>query len=56
MFHIAEDKEIKEGKITDVYFQRTLQILEKKNINPWVGRSSWLNPCLLNGRVLCWLV
>jgi nicotinate phosphoribosyltransferase len=36
MFHIAEDKEIKEGKITDVYFQRTLQILEKKNINPWV--------------------
>ena len=36
MFHIAEDKEIKEGKITDVYFQRTLHILEKKNINPWV--------------------
>jgi nicotinate phosphoribosyltransferase len=36
MFHIAEEKEIMDGKITDVYFLRTLQILEEKNVNPWV--------------------
>lgn len=36
MFHVAGEKEIREGKVTDVYFQRTLQILEKKGINPWV--------------------
>lgn len=36
MFHIAEKNEIIEGKITDVYFQRTLQILKTKNVNPKV--------------------
>ena len=36
MFHIAGEKEILEGKITDVYFNRTLQILKEKDINPWV--------------------
>ncbi len=36
MFHIAEEKEILEGKITDVYFDRTLQILKNKKINPKV--------------------
>lgn len=36
MFHIAEEKEIIEGKVTDVYFQRTLEILNKKDINPTV--------------------
>jgi nicotinate phosphoribosyltransferase len=36
MFHIAEEKDILEGRITDVYFQRTLEILKKKNVNPWV--------------------
>ena len=36
MFHIAGEKEIKEGKVTDVYFQRTLEILKKKGINPKV--------------------
>lgn len=36
MFHIAGENEIKEGEITDVYFQRTLEILEKKDINPIV--------------------
>lgn len=35
-FHGAEPEEIKEGKITDVYFLRTKKILEKKNINPVV--------------------
>jgi nicotinate phosphoribosyltransferase len=33
MFHMAQEKEIIEGKITDVYFERTLQILKEKNIN-----------------------
>lgn len=36
MFHVAEDKQIREGKITDVYFKRTLEILKNKNINPKV--------------------
>jgi len=36
MFHMAGEKEILEGKITDVYFNRTLQILKEKGINPWV--------------------
>lgn len=36
MFHIAGEKEIKEGEVTDVYFQRTLEILKKKDINPIV--------------------
>lgn len=36
MFHIAKEREIKEGEVTDVYFQRTLQILKNKNINPKV--------------------
>lgn len=33
MFHTAEPKEILEGKITDVYFDRTVQILKAKDIN-----------------------
>jgi len=32
MFHIATEKEIKEGKVTDVYFKRTEDILKKKRI------------------------
>lgn len=32
-FHIADQKEIKEGKITDVYFERTLTILKAKGID-----------------------
>ena len=36
MFHIAREREIKEGEVTDVYFQRTLEILKNKNINPKV--------------------
>lgn len=30
MFHTAHPKEIIEGKITDVYFERTLKILKAK--------------------------
>lgn len=36
MFHIADPKEIKEGKLTDVYFVRTMQILKAKKIDKWV--------------------
>ncbi len=33
MFHIADEKEILDGNITDVYFNRTLRILKEKDIN-----------------------
>jgi nicotinate phosphoribosyltransferase len=33
MFHIAEEKEILDGNVTDVYFNRTLKILKEKDIN-----------------------
>ncbi|OGP91198.1 MAG: nicotinate phosphoribosyltransferase [Deltaproteobacteria bacterium RBG_16_48_10] len=36
MFHIADSKEIKEGKMTDVYFVRTMQVLKEKKIDKWV--------------------
>lgn len=36
MFHIANPEDIINGKITDVYFERTLKILKTKNINPIV--------------------
>ncbi|MDI6889545.1 MAG: nicotinate phosphoribosyltransferase [Thermodesulfovibrionales bacterium] len=36
MFHTADPKEIIEGKITDVYFERTIKILNAKGVNPVV--------------------
>ncbi len=36
MFHTADPKDIINGKITDVYFERTLKILKAKKINPLV--------------------
>jgi nicotinate phosphoribosyltransferase len=36
MFHTADPKDIINGKITDVYFERTLQVLKAKGINPVV--------------------
>jgi len=36
MFHTADPKDIIDGKITDVYFERTLRILKAKGINPQV--------------------
>ncbi|MFW6048690.1 MAG: nicotinate phosphoribosyltransferase [Candidatus Bipolaricaulota bacterium] len=33
MFNIASEKDIKAGKVTDVYFERTKEILERKDIN-----------------------
>jgi nicotinate phosphoribosyltransferase len=32
LFHTAKDEEIKAGQITDVYFMRTLEILERRGI------------------------
>src|SRR4030042_1998789 len=34
MFQIAKDEEIKAGKVTDIYFARTVEILKAKGINP----------------------
>ena len=36
MFHTADAADIIAGKITDVYFERTLRILKAKGINPFV--------------------
>ena len=36
MFHIADPKDIIAGKITDVYFERTLKILKARKVNPIV--------------------
>lgn len=36
MFHTADHEDILSGKITDVYFERTLRILKAKGINPLV--------------------
>jgi nicotinate phosphoribosyltransferase len=36
MFHTADPKDVLDGKITDVYFDRTIQILKAKGINPVV--------------------
>ncbi len=36
MFHIASDKEIRDGKVTDVYFQRSLEILTQRGVRKQV--------------------
>lgn len=36
MFHTADPKDIKEGKITDVYFARTMEVLKAKGVDKWV--------------------
>ena len=33
MFHLSNPRDIKEGKITDVYFERTVKIIKEKNID-----------------------
>lgn len=35
-FHVAEPSDIIEGRITDVYFERTLRVLEARGMNPVV--------------------
>ena len=41
MFHVATDEEIKSGKVTDVYFVRTLEILKARGINKRVSAEVW---------------
>ncbi len=36
MFHTARPEDVLEGRITDVYFERTLHVLREKGINPVV--------------------
>ena len=36
MFLTAEPKEIKQGRLTDIYFVRTMQILKARKIDKWV--------------------
>lgn len=36
MFHIADPKDIKAGKYTDVYFTRTMEVLKARKIDKWV--------------------
>ncbi len=36
LFYVATEKEIKEGKVTDVYFQRIAYVLKEKRVNPLV--------------------
>jgi len=33
MFHTADPRDVKDGKITDVYFQRTIEILKAKGVD-----------------------
>lgn len=41
MFHVATEEEIKSGKVTDVYFQRALEILKRRGINKRVVMELW---------------
>jgi nicotinate phosphoribosyltransferase len=36
VFHIADPKDIKAGKYTDVYFTRTMEVLKAKKADKWV--------------------
>jgi len=36
MFYVADFEDIKKGRITDVYFVKTMDILKKKGIDKWV--------------------
>ena len=40
-FHIAPAEHIKNGKVTDVYFERVTKALRKKGINPLVSMEVW---------------
>ncbi len=42
MFYTSDDRSIKDGKTTDIYFKRTEEILKKKNLNPQVGAEIFL--------------
>lgn len=42
MFFLSKEEDIKEGKTTDIYFQRTAEILEKSGRNPQVSMEIFL--------------
>lgn len=42
MFHIASDEDIKAGRVTDVYFQRALEVLRRKGIDKHVKMEVFL--------------
>ena len=42
MFFSSKDDEIKSGKTTDIYFERTEKILKKRGINPYVAVEIYL--------------
>ena len=48
MFHTAEPEDILKGKITDVYFERTLRIIKAKGVNPRV-KAEFIAKSLPNG-------
>ena len=37
LFHVASDEEIKSGRVADVYFQRTMDILAAKGVDKYVA-------------------
>ena len=40
MFYIAGPKDIMDGKVADVYFVRTMEVLRAKKIDKWVKAES----------------
>ncbi|MBI5493201.1 MAG: nicotinate phosphoribosyltransferase [Deltaproteobacteria bacterium] len=48
MFHIADPRDIKNGRVTDVYFSRTLEILKAKGVDKRV-RAEFFAKKLPNG-------
>lgn len=46
MFHTADPDDIIEGKITGVYFERSLKILKAKRIKPVVKAECGIAPFL----------
>lgn len=49
MFHAARPEDVLDGKITDVYFERSLRILKAKGINP-VVKAEFIAKSLPDGR------
>jgi len=48
MFHISDSRDIKEGKITDVYFERTVKILKEKDLDKQVSAEVRVQTLPLN--------
>jgi nicotinate phosphoribosyltransferase len=48
MFHIADPEDVKDGKMTDVYFVRTMEVLKAKKIDKWVKARKQYGDTFLN--------